>query len=124
MDISTTDMGQRLRAERQRLGLNQAEVCTAGGVKPRAQVYYESGERSPDGVYWARMVALGMDVHYILTGERSGAAAYLSPDEDWLLHTWEALTPRRRACWRELLGEPPAIRDDPAAPYPPQEPGE
>lgn len=72
-------------------------------------------------------------MHYILTGERSGAAAYLSPDEEWLLRTWEALTPRQRSAWRDLLGEPPSVREppaiheDPAPPYPAdthREPGE
>lgn len=119
MDISAKTMGQRLREERQRLGWTQSEASAAGGVKPRAQIYYESGERSADGIYWARMARSGVDIGYVLTGSRAGGAAgaKLSRGEEWMLRTWRGLTERQRAAWRELLGEPPAVHEDQAPPY-------
>lgn len=73
MDISPSAVGARLREERQRLGLTQAQIGEAGGVKTRAQIYYESGERSPDTQYLAAVSKLGVDVQYVITGHRCAA---------------------------------------------------
>lgn len=61
----------RLREERERLGLNQVEFGSIGGVKKLAQINYEKGERHPDSAYLAAIAAAGADVLYILTGQRS-----------------------------------------------------
>lgn len=66
--------GERLQEERKRLGLNQTQFAAFGGVLLRAQVYYEKGERRPDVDYLMGISAAGVDVCYILTGVRSGAA--------------------------------------------------
>jgi transcriptional regulator with XRE-family HTH domain len=65
-------MHVRLIEERERLGLNQDQMATAGGMKKRAYCYYESGERSPDASYLAAIASAGADVQYIVTGERRG----------------------------------------------------
>lgn len=62
--------GARLQEERERLALNQTDFAEIGGVKKRAQVNYESGERSPDADYLARLAGAGVDVLYVLTGRR------------------------------------------------------
>ena len=41
----------------------------------RALIHYEKSERSPDANFLAAIAAAGADVLYILTGQRSGAAA-------------------------------------------------
>lgn len=58
----------RLRDERKRLGKNQTELAELAGVQKRAQVNYESGERSPAADYLAAVAAAGIDVLYLLTG--------------------------------------------------------
>lgn len=63
----------RLREERERLGLSQAEMGKIGGVKKLAQFNYEKGDRRPDASYLTAIAAAGADVLYILTGQRSGA---------------------------------------------------
>lgn len=68
-------ISERLRNERNRLGLTQDELATLGGVGRRAQVNYESGERCPDGRYFEAIAKAGVDVQYILTGVRSDSAA-------------------------------------------------
>ena len=68
MDI----LGQRLRAERERLGLSQTAFWGIGGGQKRAQINYEAGERQPDAAYLAAIAAAGADVLYILTGQRQG----------------------------------------------------
>jgi len=62
---------ERLKEERIRLGLTQADFAEKGGVLRRAQVHYKSGERCPDGHYFAAIAAAGADVQYILVGIRA-----------------------------------------------------
>jgi transcriptional regulator with XRE-family HTH domain len=62
--------GDRLREERERTGLNQVAFAALGGVKKLAQINYEKGERSPDADYLAGLAAAGVDVLYVITGQR------------------------------------------------------
>lgn len=66
-----SDFSSRLKEERKRLGLSQAELGAAGGVSKDAQLNYESGERSPNAAYLEAIAAAGVDVLYVLTGRRS-----------------------------------------------------
>jgi transcriptional regulator with XRE-family HTH domain len=75
---------KRLQEERQRLGLNQDEFGEFGGVKRRAQINYESGERCPDGHYYEGISAAGADVKYIITGQRDRKVAETPPGYDVL----------------------------------------
>ncbi|WP_415858179.1 helix-turn-helix domain-containing protein [Burkholderia ubonensis] len=73
-----TQIGSRLRDERLRIGLSQDEFATVGGVARRSQSAYESDERSPDAAYLLAVREIGVDIGYVLTGERlavDGAAA-------------------------------------------------
>lgn len=66
-------MGQkweRLREERERLGITQGDLATSLGQSRKSQTRYEAGERSPDWEYLDSLSGLGADVLYILTGER------------------------------------------------------
>lgn len=62
--------GERIREERERLGLKQNGL----GVAPKTQRFYEIGERSPDAEYLGRFADIGADVLYIVTGRRSSGA--------------------------------------------------
>ena len=73
------NISDRLREERERLGMNQVDFGAVGGVKKLAQINYEKGERSPDSAYLAAIAAAGADVLYILTGQRAGGAAAPPP---------------------------------------------
>ncbi|WP_041523616.1 helix-turn-helix domain-containing protein [Gilvimarinus agarilyticus] len=65
------NFGSRLREERERLGLSQAELGEIGGVKKLAQFNYEKGERQPGASYLSAIGTAGIDVMYILTGSRA-----------------------------------------------------
>lgn len=67
--------GDRLREERVRLGLNQADFAALAGVAKTTQFNYEKGERSPDAGYLAAIAEKGVDVLYVITGNRTPAAA-------------------------------------------------
>lgn len=63
-------IGERLRDERERLGLSQTALGAIGGVLKQAQLKYEQGSRMPDAAYLAAVAAHGVDVGFVLTGNR------------------------------------------------------
>lgn len=67
---SAQSAGERLREERTRLGANQEDFAQIGGVNRNTQGAYEKDERSPDVKYLAALAAHGVDVLYVVTGER------------------------------------------------------
>ncbi len=75
-------VGERLRAERERLGVNQTDFAEAGGVSKVSQFNYESGRRAPDAAYLALVAALGVDVGYVLTGQRAAPAAEVADQDE------------------------------------------
>ncbi len=79
-----TNIGERLKEERLRLGLSQAALGEIGGVRKQAQLNYEKGERNPDSAYLSAIAKFGADIQFIVTGIRS--AESLSPDEKELIN--------------------------------------
>ncbi|UQV45037.1 transcriptional regulator [Janthinobacterium lividum] len=94
--------GERLKQERQRLGMNQDDFAAVGGVKKRAQISYEKDERSPDAVYLCALLEIGVDVWYVMTG--SVLAAVLSADESELVSGFRNLDARGRAGVLGMIG--------------------
>lgn len=66
-----SDWGDRLREERDKLGLSQAKLAEIGGVSRPSQVSYEKSGGNPPGDYWTALAAANFDVQYIFTGVRS-----------------------------------------------------
>lgn len=124
----------RLRSELTRLGLQPADAGRAIGDPDGQGIRDISGGRKRlTAEVLAKLVAVGVDPFYVLTGERSGTSAavsYLSRDEEWLLKKWSGMNERQREGWRLLLNECTAVKepagtihDSPADPYrPPTEP--
>ncbi len=67
--------GERLREERDRLGLNQTEFASLADSSKASQINYESGKRSPDSDYLAKIAVAGVDLLYLFTGLRSNHPA-------------------------------------------------
>jgi len=63
-----TLIGDRLRSERERLGLSQEALAEKAGLGRKTQYNYEEGGRSPDAMYLVSAATLGIDVAYVLTG--------------------------------------------------------
>lgn len=63
-------IGDRLKEERERLGFNQTDFAANAGASKNSQYNYEKGERSPDATYLAAVAEKGVDVLYVVTGER------------------------------------------------------
>lgn len=61
----------RLREERKRLGLKQQECADVLCVNRVSQNNYETGKRFPDVLYLENAGKIGMDIGYLVTGQRS-----------------------------------------------------
>lgn len=91
-------IGQRLREERERIGLSQRAFGEIGGVKANAQGNYESGDRVPAADYLAAVADAGADVLYIVTGQRTPIpATALAADEAQVLEQYRALPEQDKA---------------------------
>ena len=99
---------ERLREIRKGMNLTQADFGALAEVTVTAQLNYEKGTRNPDTAYLERLAAHGVDVVYLLTGERipRGAAA-LSEAEAALIARYRSGSPALRGYLQEL-GQAPA----------------
>lgn len=67
--------GDRLREERERLKLSQPNFASIAGTTKQTLFSWESGKTAPDGFLLSAFAAAGVDVLYVITGERSQGAA-------------------------------------------------
>lgn len=67
---SATELGPRLRDERERLGLSQEAFGKLGGVKRETQYLYERGLRTPSMEYLFGVVAGGASLEFLVFGKR------------------------------------------------------
>lgn len=98
-------IGQRLREERERLGMSQERFAAVGGVQKRAQINYEAGDRAPDALYLEGIALLGVNVLYVVTGKREEEPApSITADEQLLLESYREASPTlRKAALAALL---------------------
>jgi transcriptional regulator with XRE-family HTH domain len=85
-----SEFGDRLKAERIRLGYNQEDFGAIGGVARNAQSNYESNKRVPDAAYLKEIAGIQADVQYIVTGQRPSHALtdYLTESEATLIKAY------------------------------------
>lgn len=97
------NIGDRLKEERIRLGFNQAEFGAVAGVTKTTQFNYEKGARSPDSAYLAAIAATGVDVLYVLTGQRTPESeGALNEREKAVLDNYRALPEEDKASVQRL----------------------
>lgn len=92
--IST--FGDRLAQERSRLGLSQDGLASAAGMSKRAIGNYERNERSPDAEQLMALKAQGVDILYLLTGERLSESVALDPMRRAVLDNFDRCSPQRQ----------------------------
>lgn len=68
--VNSKSFGSRLREERERLGLSQAQFAEVGGVARTTQHIYETNIRVPDVAYLEKLRRVGVDVSYLVIGSR------------------------------------------------------
>lgn len=86
-------IGNRLREERERLGLSQPAMSEICGVTMRSQRNYEKDERLPDAGYLASAAQAHVDVLYVLIGHRSAGVSNLTNEETALLDNFRHSPP-------------------------------
>ena len=84
-------IGDRLREERDRLALSQEEFAALGSASKRTQAAWEKGDQVPNAEFLALVAGHGVDVLYVVTGQRAlPIESTLSTDERELLANYEA----------------------------------
>ncbi|WP_295377221.1 helix-turn-helix transcriptional regulator [uncultured Pseudacidovorax sp.] len=99
-------IGDRLREERERLGLSQSEFAAKAGTTRKTQFNYETDARRPDADYLAALLGAGVDVLYVLSGQRGiegVAQRTLRPDQEALLDNYEHADDVGRQAAQRLL---------------------
>ncbi len=99
---------ERLKSERQRLGLTQAELGAAAQIDRRTQYKYEVGTNEPNISYLKGVESAGVDVPFTLFGQRSEE---LSGAVDWPL-LWQAVEDIALFTSRRLPDCPEAVKRD------------
>ncbi|MFY3986098.1 helix-turn-helix transcriptional regulator [Achromobacter xylosoxidans] len=109
-------IGNRLREERVRLGMSQTEFAEVAGLIRKTLYGYECGERFPDAAALAKWADAGVDVMYVLTGNReatkqeeriaarSPVAPALSDSDRALLRDFHAAPAQVQAGVKTTLG--------------------
>lgn len=108
-------IGERLREEREAMGKTQsdfADFAAAAGVPGatrQSQAKYEKGLASPSAAYLSAIALEGVDVRYVLTGERDGPPPVaLSGEEKLLVDYYRDAPPAiRKAAMATLLSASP-----------------
>lgn len=79
-------IGNRIKDERERLGLSQPAFGELAGAAKRTVIDWEKGVSSPTAQQLAALSEAGADVRYIVTGDRDGPPPeVLTTDERELL---------------------------------------
>lgn len=88
--------GDRIREERERLGFNQAEFAALAESTRKTLFNWESGSASPNATVLAAWAAAGLDVLYVVTGERSDAHPAHDAAEQVLLDSYRRCSAQAR----------------------------
>lgn len=78
-DNFSSQSSERLKSERLKLGLSQAQAADLCGVSREIWGKYERGNAVPGGEVLFSFAATGADIQYILTGIRSQQASIEPP---------------------------------------------
>ncbi|MBV4452104.1 MULTISPECIES: helix-turn-helix domain-containing protein [Pseudomonas] len=97
-------VGDRLREERERLGLNQTDFGMLLGVSRGTQKNYELGANSLDLRYVSALTEHKVDAAYVLSGHRSPSPGQgLAPEEAELVEQFRRLPPDDQKTVRRIV---------------------
>ena len=97
-------VGERLKEERERLGLNQTEFGVLLGVSRGSQKNYELGASSLDLRYVAALEEHGVDAAFVLTGRRSTPLGQLfTAAEEELINQFRSIAEEDQKAIRRFL---------------------
>lgn len=93
--IDTNLFGDRLKAERKRLGLTQEMAASMCGVARESWGRYEHGAMTPSAEVLAQFAIHNADVAFILSGIRAENVAQTSQEAS-VVQCFRKLTPREQ----------------------------
>ena len=96
-------IGERFRLLREKHGWPQQEAADAAGIRRERWARYEAGSE-PKAAALAAMVAAGIDVLYLLTGESNKSHFVLTDGDRVLLDNYHAAPPQVREGVKTTLG--------------------
>lgn len=110
-------IGDRLREERDRLGLNQTEFAKIAGTTKKSQIDYEKNLTQPKAGYLALIGEVGVDVLYVVTGQRTPGHTPLSRRESALLDNYRHSPQEGQAAIEQVAliaakPQPGKVKDD------------
>ncbi len=76
------NIAERIKEERQRLGLSQEKFGGIAGVSKQTVIAWEKGSTSPTALQMAELSAQGFDALYVLAGERVRRSDYQETQEN------------------------------------------
>ena len=100
-------IGARLREERERLGMSQPAFAAIAATTKQTLFSWETGKTAPDGFQLSALAGAGVDVLYVLTGQRSQPVppqALLPEGDRILLDNFHAAPPQVRDGVKTTLG--------------------
>ncbi|WP_368762665.1 helix-turn-helix domain-containing protein [Klebsiella michiganensis] len=96
-------LSERLKEERNRIGMSQTEFGALAGVGKTTQINYENGSRSPSADYLAALFDNNVDIQYVVTGIRGRKVHEREPLDDELflkiVTTLERMASRGKRQW-------------------------
>jgi transcriptional regulator with XRE-family HTH domain len=114
-------IGDRLRLERLRLGKNIDEMAEITGAHRNSIANYEKAERQPNTAFLLILRDIGVDIAYVLTGERADSS--LSAEHTNLIDMFDQLSSREKngimAMIMHLTGSEPLILGRMSSQHPP-----
>lgn len=97
-------IGERLKHERERLDISAAKMAEIGGVVRTVQYNYEKNVSKPDAEYLAKISEIGVDILYVITGQRTPKGdAPLGDDEARLVKNYNRVGDNEKAAAQQLL---------------------
>jgi transcriptional regulator with XRE-family HTH domain len=93
----------RIKEERLRLGLSQAQVAEKTGVSREMWGRYERGDAIPGGEVLFSFAGIGADIQYVMTGESSSNIPAPSVREMNLLRCFKCMAEEDRNAIERLI---------------------
>lgn len=93
------NLNERIKEERERLGYSQTAFAALAEASKHSQINWEKGTGTPTAAVLAAWAAHGLDVLYVVTGQRAGGAPSvpaLDAAEQVLLDSYRRCKPEAR----------------------------
>lgn len=72
-------MGERIKTERERMGMTIPRFAEVAGAAKNTVIDWQNGKSTPPAAKLAALASAGVDVLYILTGQRTAGAPAPEP---------------------------------------------